>query len=56
MSISRRTLLGASVLLAVAPVSFAAQQNTIVVGVTSGPHAEIMEVVKKAADQAGFPI
>lgn len=56
MSISRRTLLGASVLLAVAPVSFAAQQKTIVVGVTSGPHAEIMEVVKKAADQAGFPI
>ncbi len=56
MSISRRTLLGASVLLAVAPVSFAAQQKTIVVGVTSGPHAEIMEVVKKAADQAGFTI
>ena len=56
MSISRRKLLGASVLLSASPLTFSQAPKTIVVGVTSGPHAEIMEVVKTLADKAGFPM
>ena len=56
MSISRRKLLEASVFLSVSPLAFSQTPKTIVVGVTSGPHAEIMEVVKAIADKAGFPM
>lgn len=52
---NRRTLIAAAGILSLTTglPAFAAEQ-TIVVGVTAGPHAEIMEVVKKEADKAGF--
>jgi len=58
MSLSRRTLLA----LATAGVTFAsagvalAQQTTLRVGVTPGPHAQIMEVVKTLAAGKGLDI
>jgi D-methionine transport system substrate-binding protein len=39
-----------------APTAPAAVRNTIKVGVTSGPHAEVMEVVKKIAAKDGLTI
>ena len=52
----RRSLLAAAGILSMTaglPCAFAAGKE-IVVGVTAGPHAEIMEVVKSLADKAGF--
>ena len=52
----RRSLLAAAGILSVTsgiPCAFAADKE-IVVGVTAGPHAEIMEVVKSLADKAGL--
>ena len=53
----RRTLVAAAGILAIAgsiPLSALAAEKTIVVGVTAGPHAEIMEVVKRIAEKQGM--
>ena len=55
----RRTLVAAAGILAIAgsiPLSALAAEKTIVVGVTAGPHAEIMEVVKRIAEKQGMKI
>ena len=55
----RRTLVAAAGILATAgsiPLSALAAEKTIVVGVTAGPHAEIMEVVKRIAEKQGMKI
>lgn len=55
----RRTLVAAAGILAIAgsiPLSALAAEKTIVVGVTAGPHAEIMEVVKGIAEKQGMKI
>lgn len=55
----RRTLVAAAGSLAIAgsiPLSALAAEKTIVVGVTAGPHAEIMEVVKRIAEKQGMKI
>ena len=54
-----RTLLAAAstaALLAHAPLALAGGQTTLKVGVTAGPHAEIMEQVKKQAAAQGLDI
>ncbi|NLD67542.1 MAG: MetQ/NlpA family ABC transporter substrate-binding protein [Limnobacter sp.] len=58
---NRRSLLSlaaAATVLAVLPLSapVLAQDKPLRVGVTAGPHAEIMEVVKKVAADRGLPI
>lgn len=55
----RRTLVAAAGILSIAgsiPFSAFAAEKTIVVGVTAGPHAEIMEVVKEIAEKQGMKI
>ncbi len=57
--LNRRSLIAAAALLALplgaqAPVQ--AQDKPIKVGVTAGPHAEILEVVKKVAEKDGLKI
>lgn len=55
----RRTLVAAAGILSIAgsiPFSALAADKTIVVGVTAGPHAEIMEVVKVVAEKQGLKI
>lgn len=55
----RRTLVAAAGILAIAgsiPLSALAAEKTIVVGVTAGPHAEIMEVVKRIAEKQGMKL
>jgi len=56
---ARRALLSTATvgtLLAALPGLALAQDKPIRVGVTAGPHAEIMEVVKRVAAERGFPI
>ena len=54
-SLNRRLLLGATLGLAVATtLPAAAQSPEIRVGVTAGPHAEIIEVVRKVAAERGL--
>lgn len=54
---TRRRLAGLAVAAAiVAPFSVHAQDRAIKVGVTAGPHAEIMEVVKTVAAKDGLKI
>lgn len=53
--INRRSLLAAAALLAL-PFAAQAQDKPIRVGVTAGPHAEILEVVKKVAERDGLKL
>ncbi|WP_428249832.1 MetQ/NlpA family ABC transporter substrate-binding protein [Ferrovibrio sp.] len=53
--INRRSLLAAAALL-VLPFVAQAQDKPIRVGVTAGPHAEILEVVKKVAERDGLKL
>ncbi len=53
--INRRSLLTAAALL-VLPFVAQAQDKPIRVGVTAGPHAEILEVVKKVAERDGLKL
>ena len=46
--------LAAIALAALIPLSALAQDKPITIGVTAGPHAEIMEVVKKVAEKDGL--
>jgi D-methionine transport system substrate-binding protein len=51
----RVILLGATMFIAAVGAS-SAQTQTIRVGVTAGPHAEVLEVVRKTAAERGFTI
>lgn len=53
--INRRSLLAVAALLAL-PFAAQAQDKPIRVGVTAGPHAEILEVVKKVAERDGLKL
>ena len=55
LSLTRRSLAALAV-AALLPLSAQAQDKPIKVGVTAGPHAEIMEVVKKVAEKDGLRI
>lgn len=55
VSFTRRGL-AAIAMAALLPFSVQAEEKTIKVGVTAGPHAEIMEVVKKVAEKDGLKI
>jgi len=55
LSLTRRSLAALAV-AALLPLSAQAQDKPIKVGVTAGPHAEIMEVVKKVAEKDGLKI
>src|SRR4051812_20182201 len=50
---SRRAFLGAALVLASAG---AAQAQSLRVGVTAGPHAEVLDVVRKVAAERGLDI
>jgi D-methionine transport system substrate-binding protein len=45
-----------AILVAVAALTVAAQAETIRVGVTAGPHAEVLDVVRKVAAERGLDI
>ncbi len=53
---TRRTILAAALTVAVAGPAFAQQNQVLRIGVSPGPHAEILEKVKPLAAQKGLDI
>lgn len=56
LSLSRRSFAALGLAALIASPGAVAQDKPIKVGVTAGPHAEIMEVVKKVAEKDGLKI
>src|SRR5690606_31087697 len=56
MSLTRRGLAAAAALAALLAAPVLAQDKPLKVGVTAGPHAEVMEVVKQVAEKDGLQI
>lgn len=56
MSLTRRTLLAAAALAALSGTAYAQTPKVVRIGVTPGPHAQILEAVKPVAAQKGIEL